>query len=314
MMIIAAGFVGIDVSKTHFDIFDGALGRPERVENTPAAVAGLVERWRGRGVFVLFEATGRYDAALRRELAAGGVAFARVNPARARDFARATGRLAKTDAIDAHMLAAMAMTLRPAAAGPPDNARERLAALNLRRDQLVADRARERARREALDAALVEADIAAHINFLDGRVEVIEREIAGLLKADAKLAGDARLLRSVPGLGPVATAVLLAAMPELGRRDPKAIAALAGLAPFNRDSGSLRGRRAIKGGRSRVRRALYMAAVAAIRARDRFAETYKALIARGKPPKVALIAVARKLIVTANAVLRDQTPFKPKPA
>lgn len=313
-MIIAPGFVGIDVSKHHLDIFDGGLGGAERIDNRADAVTALVERWRGRGVFVLFEATGRYDALLRHALAAGGVAHARVNPARARDFARATGALAKTDAIDAKLLAAMAMTLRPRADKPQAQNRERLARLNLRRDQLVADRARERARREALDDPLVAADIAAHIAFLAERIAAIEAAIARLVKAEPTLADDARLLRSAPGFGPVAAATLIAAMPELGARSSKTIAALAGLAPFNRDSGAMRGKRAIRGGRRRVRKALYMAAVTAIRSQPRFAEAYKAFIARGKPAKVALVAIARKLLVIANAILRDKTAFNPNHA
>lgn len=310
-MIITPGFVGCDVSKAHLDIFDGALGRAERIANDPAAIAGFVERLVGRAAFVLFEATGRYDGDLARALDAAGVPYARVNPAKARAFARATGRLAKTDAIDARMLAAMAQALRPAADPPASQTRARLAALALRRDQLVEDRARERNRREALGDPEVAADVAAHVAFLDARVAAIEAAIAAL--TEAEFAPTAALLRSVPGVGPVAATVLIAAMPELGRLTPKTAAALAGLAPINRDSGKARGKRMIGGGRSRVRRALYMAAVAAIRTRQRFAETYKAMIAKGKPPKVALVAIARKLITVANAVIRDQTPFRTVP-
>ncbi|WP_020177803.1 IS110 family transposase [Methylopila sp. M107] len=309
-MIITPGFIGCDVSKAHLDIFDGGLGRPERIPNCAEAIAALCERWRSREVFALFEATGRYDAGLRLALDAAGIPYARVNPAHARAFARAKGRLAKTDAIDAESLAAMAMTLRPDPSPARSAVRDRLAALGGRRDQLVADRAREKARREALDEPAVADDIAAHLDFLDGRIKALEAAIAALVAAEAELAQDQALLRSIPGFGPIATTVMLSVMPELGRRDPKAIAALAGLAPINRDSGAFRGKRAIGGGRRRVRRALYMAALAAIKTRQRFADIYKAMIAKGKPPKVAIIAIARKLLVVANAVLRDQTPFK----
>lgn len=309
-MIVVPGFVGCDVSKAHLDIFDGGLGRPERIANTAEAIAERVALWRDREVLVVFEATGRYDAALSAALRSAGVAHVRVNPAAARAFARATGRLAKTDAIDAKLLAAMAQTLKPEPRDPKDEARERLAALVLRRDQLVGDRVRESNRREALRDPVAAEDVAAHIAFLDGRIAAIEAAIAGLIAEEASLAPEAALLRSVPGVGPVTASVLLAAMPELGRASPKAVAALAGLAPINRDSGALRGKRAIGGGRRRVRRALYMAAVAAIKTRHRFAEAYKALRDKGKPAKVALVAIARKLLTVANAVMRDRTPFK----
>ena len=302
-MIVVPGFVGCDVSKAHLDIFDGGLGRPERIANTAEAIAERVALWRDREVLVVFEATGRYDAALSAALRSAGVAHVRVNPAAARAFARATGRLAKTDAIDAKLLAAMAQTLKPEPRDPKDEARERLA-------QLVGDRVRESNRREALRDPVAAEDVAAHIAFLDGRIAAIEAAIAGLIAEEASLAPEAALLRSVPGVGPVTASVLLAAMPELGRASPKAVAALAGLAPINRDSGALRGKRAIGGGRRRVRRALYMAAVAAIKTRHRFAEAYKALRDKGKPAKVALVAIARKLLTVANAVMRDRTPFK----
>ncbi len=313
-MIVTPGFVGCDVSKAHLDIFDGGLGCPERIANAAEAIAGRVALWRGREVLVVFEATGRYDAELSAALRAAGVAHVRVNPAAARAFARATGRLAKTDAIDAKLLAAMAQTLKPEPRDPKDEARERLVALVLRRDQLVGDRVRERNRREALRDPVAAEDVAAHIAFLDGRIATLEAAIAGLVAEEASLARQAALLRSVPGVGPVTASVLLAAMPELGRLSPKAVAALAGLAPINRDSGRLRGKRAIGGGRRRVRRALYMAAVAAIKTKQRFADTYKTMRANGKPPKVALIAVARKLLTVANAILRDAVPFKTETA
>lgn len=309
-MIVAPGFVGIDISKTHLDVFDGAVGRPERIANEPEAIAERVAGWREGEIFVAFEATGRYDAALAEGLGAAEIAYARLNPAKVRAFARATGRLAKTDAIDARLLAAMAQTLRPGRHERRSLARERLAALVLRRDQLVDDRARERNRREALRDPVTTADVDAHIGFLDKSVAAIEAAIAKLLGEETRLAEAAALLRSVPGVGPVTVSVLLAAMPELGRASPKAVAALAGLAPINRDSGAFRGKRAIGGGRRRVRRALYMAAVAAIKTKQRFAKTYKTMIENGKPPKVALVAVARKLLTVANAVLRDSTPYK----
>lgn len=307
-MIIHAGFVGIDISKHHLDVFDTASGA-ERVANTPEAAARLAARWGQSGSAVLFEATGVYDQALGRALAAAGVRFSRVNPGRARDFARAVGVLAKTDRVDARMLAAMAERLRPPPEPAADPERQRLARLAKRRDQLVAMRAQERTRRSECRDADTNDDLNRHLAFLDEAIAALERSVRQTIADSERLALSARLLRSVPGIGPVAAATLLALMPELGSRSPKAVAALAGLAPLNADSGMFRGKRRVRGGRKRVRDALYMAAVAAIRSTSRFAAFYRNLRQAGKAPKLAIIALARKLLVTANAILRDQTPF-----
>jgi transposase len=308
-MIIAPGFVGIDVSKNHLDVFDGAVGSAVRLANTAAAIAERAPDWARRDAFVLFEATGRYDLDLRHVLTAAGVRFARVNPARARDFARAAGFLAKTDAVDAEMLAAMAQCLQPPPAEAGSAARERLAALNKRRDQLVANRQQERTRqRECRDPFLLQS-LAAHLAWLDAAIEAIQAQIAASIAAVPELEHDRRLLASVPGIGPVTAATLLALMPELGRRSPRQLAALAGLAPFNNDSGTRRGQRAIRGGRKRVRDALYIAAFVAARYAPRFKTFFKTLTGKGKPRKLAIIAVARKLLTVLNAILRDRQPF-----
>jgi transposase len=309
-MIITRGFIGIDVSKHYLDVFEGGCGRTERALNTEEALASLMARWKECGAFVVFEATGHYDASLRRALTAEGIPFARVNPARARDFARAAGFLAKTDKIDARMLAAMAQSLSPARAAERDQDRERLALAHKRRDQLVHARQQERTRRtECREAALL-ADIEAHLAWLDARIAQWDEEIRRQLAQSERLSQIAQLLRSIPGIGPVAATTLIALMPELGILRPKKITAIAGLAPFNVDSGQFRGIRRIKGGRKRVRDALYMAAVAAARSHGHFRTVYQRLRAAGKPAKVALIAIARKLLVTANAVLRDRTAFQ----
>jgi transposase len=309
-MMIHPGFVGIDISKDHLDIFDGSVGASERIPNDDDAITRRIEPWIGKDMLVLFEATGHYDASLRRILGAASIAFARVNPARARDFARATGVLAKTDAIDARMLAAMAQTLRPAEHSARDPDREALAGLHKRRDQLIAVRKQERTRLSGNSEPDIAADITAHIAWLDDRIDAIEDKIRHLIDATPGLAKTHLLLRSVPGIGPVAAATLLALMPELGTRSPKTIAALAGLAPFNVDSGQFRGQRVIKGGRRRVREALYMAALAAARGKGRFGRLYQTMTSAGKPPKLILIAIARKILVTANAILRDNVAFQ----
>lgn len=301
-------FVGIDVSKAWLDVFDGSAWR---CANTPEAIAPLAARWAGLGAFVVLEATGSYDRALRRELQAAGAAYARVNPGQARAFARAAGFLAKTDGVDARMLSQLGQRLQPRPAEPIDPAREALALLHKRRDQLVHARQQERTRLKGCDHPTITASLGRHIAGLDEEIRTLDREIAAAIAAEPELAQARKLLASIPGIGPVAATTLLALAPELGRRSAKAIAALAGLAPINRDSGQHRGRRTIGGGRKRIRDALYMAAVAATQSHSRFARTYSQLVAAGKPPKLALIALARKLLVTANAVIRDQRAFQP---
>jgi transposase len=303
--------VGIDVSKTMLDIFDDAVGRPERIANAPQAIIEQVARWRCGDVFVVFEATGAYDRELAEALHQAGVRFARINPARARDFARAEGRLAKTDAIDARMLAAFARAMAPAAHQAPDPDRHALAVLAKRRDQLVRMRAQEKNRRsESTDSAMIES-VTRLLDFLTGEIKAIEVKIKALIRATPQIAEQARLIQSAPGIGPVACMQLIAQMPELGRLGPKQLAALAGLAPFNVDSGKFRGKRVIGGGRKRVRDALYMAALNAVR-RDRAINVfYQRLRLAGKPAKLALVAVARKLLTILNAMLRDRKIYLP---
>lgn len=308
-MIIPLRCVGIDVSKHHLDIFDEAIGVSERIANATQAITQLVARWRCDAL-VVFEATGVYDLELREALRQAGVRFARINPARARDFARASGQLAKTDPIDARMLATFARAMKPAAEQATTPARNALARLAKRRDQLVSMRAQEKNRRsEAEDRAMAER-IGGLIEVLDDEIAEIEADISALIKAAPEISDDAQLMRSLPGVGPVACMQLITQMPELGHVGPKQVAALAGLAPFNVDSGSYRGKRKIGGGRKRVRDALYMAALNAVRRADPFKTFYERLRKAGKPAKLALIAVARKLLTVLNAMMRDRKPYK----
>jgi transposase len=291
------------------DIFDDAIGTAERIANAPQAITEQVARWRCGNVLVVFEATGVYDRELAKALHQAGVRFARINPARARDFARAHGRLAKTDEIDARMLACFARTMAPAADQPPEPERNTLAQLAKRRDQLVQMRAQEKNRRsEAYDRTMKES-IARVIDCFDEEVEAIEAAIKALIKSKPEISEQARLMQSAPGVGPVACMQLIAQMPELGQVGPKQVAALAGLAPLNVDSGTYRGKRAIGGGRKRVRDALYMAALNAVRRDGPFRSFYQKLRTAGKPAKLALIAVARKLLTTLNAMLRDRKTY-----
>ena len=299
--------VGIDVCKARLDIFDG---RASACANTAEAIGPLAARWAETGVHVVFEATGGCDRTLRRALGEAGVAYTRVNPGRARDFARAAGYLAKTDQVDARMLARLGQALAPRTDTPVDPAREKLAALHGRRDQLVHARQQERTRLHGVDDPEVREGVEAHLAWLDGAITALDRRLRETVRASAALAKAERLLRSVPGIGPVAAVTLLALVPELGRIGGKAVAALVGLAPINRDSGLHRGRRTIGGGRKRPRDALYMAALSATRSHSRFAGRYDHLLAAGKPPKLALVALARQILVTANAVLRDEKAFQ----
>jgi transposase len=222
-------FIGIDIAKAHLDVFDTHSRRHRRVPNTPEAIAALVEDWRDTPCLIVFEATGAYDARLRQALTQAGLRFARVNPAQARAFARATGQLAKTDALDARGLAAMgqALALTPDAA--PDPHRAPLAKLHKRRDQLVEARAAERTRL-AEDDDLADS-LKSHIAWLDAEIAHLDARIAHQVAATADLAQSARLLRSVPGVGPVTATTLLALLPELGRRSAKTIARWSGSRP-----------------------------------------------------------------------------------
>jgi transposase len=305
--MITPVFVGIDVSKAALDIFVEGLGH-QRIANAPDAVMAMIAGL-PRSCFVVMEATGRYDALLRQELEQAAIPHARVNPEQARDFARAIGRRAKTDAVDARMLAEMGrrLDLTPAQAGDP--ARQRLAKWQRRRDQLVAMRQQEKVRLvEERDEAF-RAGLSAHIVQLDQAVAEADRAIDALLADSPALAETEKRIRSAPGVGRVTAVTLMALMPELGERSPKRLAALAGLAPFNRDSGDKRGQRHIRGGRRRVRQALYMAALTAARHNPRMKAFADNLKARGKAAKPVIVAVARKLLTIINAIVRDKTTF-----
>jgi transposase len=309
-MNIHPGFVGCDVAKHFLDIFDARTGVCERIANAGPEAAALAAKLAASGDLIVFEATGAYDRTLRTALSAAGARFARVNPGRARDFARAAGALAKTDKIDARMLACMGQALELGPETIPDPEREKLTLLVKRRDQLVETRAQEKVRRGEIIDKKIRANIDAHIAWLDKHIARLNLEIALVCKQCASIAREIALTRTMPGVGAVTASVVAALLPELGQRSPKAIAALVGLAPFAADSGQRRGRRSIKGGRRRVRQALYIAAVSAVRADTPFKAFYLRLRAAGKPAKLALIAVARKLLTTLNAMVRDNVAFQ----
>lgn len=308
-MNIHPEFVGIDVSKHWLDVFEPRTQTSTRIANSAKAVAALAGRLAASGEIAVFEATGGYDRRLREALIKAGARHVRVNPARARAFARAAGVLAKTDTVDAKMLSSFGRALKLVPDESPDPERERLAELVARRDQLVDIRTQERARLSQDLERTLKADIEVHVVWLNRRIKRFDAAIGALVKANEAIAAEVKLLVSAPGVGPVNSTVLASLLPELGARSPKTIAALAGLAPINADSGQKRGQRRIAGGRRRVREALYMGAVSAIRGDNRFAAFYRRLRAAGKPAKLALIAVARKLLIALNAMVRDNLSY-----
>ena len=244
-------------------------------------------------------------------LAAAGLPVAVVNPRQVRDFARAIGRLAKTDSIDAEVIARFAEAVRPEPRPLPNTAAQMLAALVARKRELVALRTAEKNRRRHAAADFVHRDLDASIEALARRIDALDQEIDQQVKGSPIWLARENLLKSVPGVGPGLARTLIAELPELGRLGRRKIAALVGVAPFNRDSGTLRGKRTIWGGRAAVRAILYMAAVSAARCNPAIAALYKRLRRAGKPAKVALTACMRKLLTILNAILRDQQPWQP---
>jgi transposase len=311
-MTIARVTLGIDVSKTRLDAFAAPSGACAFV-NDGRGIEKAVALAASLGAFVVLEATGDYDEPLCLALDAAGVAYHRANPRKAREFARSAGFLAKTDKVDARMLAAYGAALDLAPSQPRSAAQRNLKALIGRRDQLVELRKIERTRLSERAEAWMRESLVEVIDLLSGQIRRLEARIAACIEADPQLRQAQAIVRSAPGVGPVAASVLLADLPELGRIDRRAVAALAGLAPLACDSGAFRGRRRIWGGRKRVRDALYMAALAASRSAA-FKPGYQKLLDAGKPPKLALIAVARKLLVALNAAIRSQTPFQQQAA
>jgi transposase len=307
----APTFVGIDVAKHRLDIHLRPSGEAFTVDYDDEGVAALVERLTALApTLVVLEATGGLEVRLAAALAAAGLPVAVVNPRQVRAFARATGRLAKTDRLDAAAIARFAEAVRPSVRPLPDEATRRLGALVARRRQLLEMLTAERNRRHAADPALHEG-IDAHLGWLEEALAGIGRDLDGAVRESAVWRAKEELLRSVPGVGPVSARTLLAELPELGSLTRRQAAALVGVAPFSRDSGRMRGKRMISGGRATLRACLYMAAVAAARgANPALAAFYERLRRAGKPAKLALTACMRKLVVTLNAMLRTGTAWE----
>ena len=302
-------FVGIDVAKAALDVFVGSAGTAFTVANDEVGIRDLV-RQLVPADFVILEATGGLETPVASALAAAGIAVAIVNPRQVRDFARATGRLAKTDRLDAEVLARFGEAVRPAARPLADEQAQALKALVTRRRQLVEMLTAEKNRR-ARAPKVLHRSIDEHIRWLEKRLSMFDDELGELIRNTPLWRERDELLRSVPRVGKVLSSTLLAQLPELGMLNRKQIAALAGLAPFNRDSGSMRGSRCISGGRAQVRRVLYMATVAGVRSNPTIKTFYLRLRADGKHAKPALIACMRKFLVILNAMLHDKTHWQP---
>jgi transposase len=304
--------VGVDVAKEHLDVHVRPEGERFSVAADEGGLQELVRQLQrvGPGVVVL-EATGGYEVPVAAALAAAGLPVAIVNPRQVRDFARATGRLAKTDALDAETLARFGEAVRPAVRPLPDEQTQVLGELVVRRRQLVEMLAAESNRHRQARAPQVRHRIGTHLEWLRAALRDLERELREAVRGTPIWRAREELLRSVPGIGDVTAQTLIAELPELGQLDRRQIAALVGVAPLNRDSGSLRGRRMIGGGRATVRAVLYMAAITAIRLNPVIAAQYRRLIAAGRPAKVALVAAMRKLLVVVNAMVRDGRRWQP---
>lgn len=310
--------VGIDVSKDELAIAVWPSEAQWTTATTEAAIAALVKQLQAlQPTLVVMEATGGYEMALAAACASGGVPVAIVNPRQVRAFAQAVGRRAKTDAIDATVLAQFGAAVPLVPRALPDPATQALAALVARRRQLLEMLGAEQRRLAQAATNAVRRDLRNHIRWLERRVQNVDQDIDRAIQSSPIWRVQENLLRTVPGIGPTTARTLLADLPELGRLDRRAIAALAGVAPFNRDSGRWRGRRMIGGGRASVRTGLYMAGLVASRRNPILAAFYRRLRAAGKAAKVALVAVMRKLLTMLNAMIKHHTPWNagaPSPA
>jgi transposase len=309
--------IGIDVSERTLDIGVHESGVHWVCEHKRAAFPALIKQLKKlRPERIIVEASGGYERILVTRLAAAGLPVIVVNPAQVRHFARATGRLAKTDRIDALLLSRFGATLKPLVRPLKSAETQAFEHLLARRDQLVEMLTTERIRLKQAQRqewpGLVLKDLREHIGELEKRLAQSEGELSATLQSSPLWRVNDELLRSVPGVGHVTSRVLLAHLPELGQGDVKQLAGLCGLAPHARESGHWTGKRSIKGGRSRVRTALYMAALVASRTNPVFIEFYQRLLAAGKEKKVALMACARKLLVILHAMVKQQIPWLTK--
>lgn len=303
-------FVGIDVSKAWLDIAVHERETCWRAGNNDQGIADLVvELKKLAPALVLMEATGGFEMLLVAELANAGLPVVVTNPRRVRAFARSTGRLAKTDKLDAKLLAHFAAAVRPPVRTLPSDEEEHLTGLLTRRRQIVDMLTVEKNRLHTV-RPVMRSDIEEHITWLQEKLSKLDEEVDQFVQATPLWKEKDAILRSVPGVGRVTSSTLLAMLPELGKLNRQQVAALVGVAPVNKDSGRKQGKRRVYGGRADVRSVLYMAALAAKRYNPRIKEFYESLIKRGKEKKVALTACMRKLLVILNAMMRTNQPWR----
>ncbi len=306
-MEVGFPFVGIDVSKARLDVAVRPSGASESFLNDAAGIKELVKRLEEiQATLIVLEATGGVERGVTRALASAELPVVVVNPRQVRDFAKATGQLAKTDHIDAVVLARFAEAVRPAVRPLPDEITLELRALIARRRQITEMIVAENNRLGGVSKA-VKKRIDAHIRWLEAELGRADKDLDQSIRHSPIWQENQDLLRTVPGIGPVVSRSLIAELPELGKLNRKQIAALVGVAPLNRDSGTLRGRRSIWGGRAAVRAVLYMAALVASRHNGVIRAFYQRLRSAGKAPKVALVACMRKLLTILNAMIKHKT-------
>lgn len=304
-------YVGIDVSKERLDVATHPSPQSWSVANDPKGIAQLVEQLTAlQPSLIVVEATGGLEMPLVAELYATHLPIALVNPRRVREFARSIGLSAKTDKLDAQLLARFAEAVKPAPSRLRTSEEQYLSALLTRRRQLLDMIGAEQSRLASTHPDL-QGQVETHIQWLQAEVEKLEKALGDFLRQTPLWKDKEELLRSVPGVGLVTACTLLADLPELGTLNHKKIAALVGVAPFNQDSGRRQGKRRIRGGRPRVRHVLYMATLAAVQFNPIIRRFYHNLLARGKTKKVALVACMRKLLTILNAIMAHQTPWQP---
>lgn len=305
-------YIGLDIAKATIDVATAPDRRHWTVDHTDAGVAALVLQLRERApALIVLEATGGYEATVAGVLVEAQLPVAVVNPRQVRDFAKAVGQLAKTDRLDAHLLALFAARVQPTPRPLPDAATQDLAALVTRRRQLVEMLGAER-NRLTVARATVRKAVREHIRWLERQLAGIDTDIASLIRQSPVWREREDLLRTVPGIGPQTASLLITQLPELGRLSRREIAALVGVAPLNRDSGTWRGHRTTWGGRAHVRAGLYMATLVATRYNHTIQAFYQRLLQAGKPKKLALVAAMRKLLTILNAMVQHHTPWAPQ--
>ena len=304
-------FVGVDVSKAQLDVAVTGSDETWRVVNTPKGIAQLVKRLRElEPTLVVMEATGGFEVSAAVALAAAEIPVVIANPRQVRDFARSTGQLAKTDAIDAHMLKLFAERVRPQVRALPDEEARALDAIVGRRRQII-DMITAEKNRLGFAQPAVRKGINKHIRWLERQLADVDADLDARIRMSPVWHATSDLMLGVKGVGPNLSRTLIAELPELGRLSHKQIAALVGVAPLNRDSGTFRGKRSVWGGRASVRSALYMSILSATKWNPVIRVFYQRLLAQGKPPKVAMVACMRKLLTILNAMVRDGKEWDP---